>query len=222
MEFPPFVIICGHYGCGKTNLSLNIAIAQARLGKNVTLVDLDVVNPYFRSSDHSRLLEIYNIRLIAPKSAGGNLDAPALPPEILAVFDAPDDSSDFTIIDAGGDPVGATVLGRFSNRIIKKGYEMLYVVNRYRPETADAQTAAALLPEIEAASHLCATGVVNNSHLMGETTRETVVASMRFARETAARLELPLKMVAVPRELAAQFSQRDAFPIDVYVKTPWA
>jgi nitrogenase subunit NifH len=221
MDFPPFVIICGHYGSGKTNLSLNIAVAQAKLGKNVTLVDLDIVNPYFRSSDYDQLLDIYNIRLIATKSAKGNLDAPALPPDILSVFDKPDDPNDFTVIDVGGDPAGATVLGRFSARIRKKGYSMLYVINKNRPETGDAQTAAALLPEIETVSRLSATGVVNNSHLMGETTRETIVGSMRFARDTAARLELPLVMVTAPREIAADLKQKNTFPIDIYVKTPW-
>jgi MinD superfamily P-loop ATPase len=220
MELPSFVIICGHYGCGKTNLSLNLAVAEAKLGKRVTLVDLDVVNPYFRSSDYERLTDIYGIRLIAPKFAGSTLDAPGISGEVSAVFDKREDS-DFTIIDAGGDPVGATVLGRFSHKIKEIGYEMLYVINKNRPMTASSADAAALLPEIEAKSRLSATGVVNNTHLMSETTRETVVGSMRFARETARRLELPLVMVTAPREIATELRQKDIFPIDIYVKTPW-
>ncbi|MBR4225675.1 MAG: hypothetical protein IKM91_09140 [Candidatus Methanomethylophilaceae archaeon] len=49
-------VVCGHYGAGKTNLSINLAADCARRGEDVTLIDLDVVNPYFRSADYSEQL----------------------------------------------------------------------------------------------------------------------------------------------------------------------
>ncbi|MDR2605933.1 MAG: ParA family protein [Oscillospiraceae bacterium] len=221
IKIPEFLIICGHYGTGKTNLSLNLAVEQAKSGKRVSLVDMDIVNPFLRSSDYGKLLELYGIRLISPKFAGSSLDAPGLPAEILAAFDRKQSEDSATIIDAGGDPAGATVLGRFAKRIRAGGYEMWYVINKSRPEAATPTDAAELLTEIETISRLSATGVVNNTHLMGETTRETVVGSMLFARETAARLELPLIMVTAPRAIASELTQKNVFPIDVYIKTPW-
>jgi Mrp family chromosome partitioning ATPase len=50
-------IVTGHYGSGKTNLSVNLAINAAKEGKNVTIVDLDIVNPYFRTADFKQLFE---------------------------------------------------------------------------------------------------------------------------------------------------------------------
>ena len=210
-------IISGHYGTGKTNLSLNIAIDAAKTGRSVTLVDLDIVNPYFRSSDYKALLEEHGIHLIAPGSAGTTLDVPALPAEIYSVFD----SHDFVLFDVGGDDAGATALGRFSSKIAKHGYEMLYVINRYRPMTSHSPDAADLLREIETASRLKASGIINNSHLMTLTTEQTVLDSLEFAKETARALKLPIKMTAVPETLPTNPDIPDSYPIKIYVRTPW-
>ncbi len=220
-----FTLVTGHYGSGKTNLSINLALDLRARFDAVTLVDLDVVNPYFRSSDYTGLLEAHGIRVIAPRFAGTTLDTPSLPPAIDAVFD----TEGAVIFDIGGDDVGATALGRFAARVAAVDHDLLYVINRYRNLTGTPAEAAALLPEIERASHLRATGVVNNSHLRDETTPAVVLDSRAFADETAALLGLPLACTTVPRRLAGAFSDvpgdptyvMNAYPIDVYVRTPW-
>jgi hypothetical protein len=226
-ELKRFIVVTGHYGCGKTNLSINLALDFAAAGEQVTLVDLDIVNPYFRSSDYASLLAARDVRLIAPSFAGTTLDTPSLPAEMYAAFDTA--TAGRVILDVGGDDAGATALGRFSAEIAALDYDLLYVVNRYRNLTATAAEAVALLPEIEAASHLKATGVVNNSHLQRETAAATVLGSLAFGREVAALLGLPLVATAVPREILGEFSQEagdaayveNAYPVDVYVHTPW-
>ena len=187
-------IICGHYGCGKTNLALNLALDAAENGP-VTLVDLDIVNPYFRSSDYLPVLKDSGIRLIAPVFAGTTLDTPTLPPEVQSIF-AP--GAGTVYIDAGGDDAGATVLGGLSANIKKSGYEMLYVVNRNRVLSQTPEDCAAILREIEAASRLKATGIVNNSHLGVETSWENVRASLPFAHAAAEAAGLPLLYSTVP------------------------
>lgn len=212
------MLICGHYGCGKTNLSLNLALDLAETGEPVTLVDLDIVNPYFRSSDYLALLEKRGVRLISPRYAHSTLDIPALPAEIASTFELPGR----VLLDVGGDDAGATALGRFSPFIRQLDYDMLYVVNKYRPLTGDSRSAAALLGEIEAASRLKATGVVNNSHLMGDTSAETVLEALPYARETAAELGLPLRYTTAPKALAPQLGQvENLYSVTVYVRTPW-
>jgi len=220
-----FTVVTGHYGCGKTNLSMNLALDLAREGRDVTLVDLDIVNPYFRSSDSHELLAQRGVRLIAPTFAGTTLETPSLPAEIYSAFEV----TGPVIFDVGGDDAGATALGRYSAEIAAIDYELLYVINRYRNLTATPAEAAALLLEIEAAAHLKATGVINNSHLQAETTAETVLDSLEFARETAGLLGLPLVATAVPKRLADEFSDtpgetsyvENAYPVEVYVRTPW-
>lgn len=193
-------ILCGHYGCGKTNLALNLALAAARSPGPVTLCDLDVVNPYFRSSEYRSLLEGQGVRVIAPVFAGTTLDTPTLPPELASIFSP---QSGRVFIDAGGDDAGVTALGGLSGRLKESGYEMLYVVNRYRALSQTPEEAAALLREIEAASRLRAAGIVNNSHLGAETTAECLIEGRKFGEETARLTGLPLLYSTVPEFAAA-------------------
>jgi hypothetical protein len=220
-----FTVITGHYGCGKTNLALNLALDLADAHDEVMLVDLDIVNPYFRSSDYAAMLERHGVRVISPTFAGTTLDTPSLSGAIYSAFD----TAGAVIFDVGGDDVGATALGMFAKEIRVIDHSLLYVINRYRNLTGTPAEAAALLPEIEHASHLTATGVVNNSHLRDETTAQTVLDSLAFARDTAALLTLPLVCTTVPERLAGEFSTdpeaathvENAYPIQIHVRTPW-
>lgn len=215
-------ILCGHYGCGKTNLSLNLALQMARQKKSVTLLDMDIVNPYFRSSEYGALLSAENIRLITPVFAGTALDTPVLPPEMYSIFTEKNAEGE-VFVDAGGDDAGITALGGLSGQLREAGYEMLYVINRNRVLSQTPEQAVALLREIEAASHLRATAMINNTHLGVETTVETVLDSIPFARETANLSGLPLLYTTIPDFAVAD---RQALPGDVrtihrYVKFPW-
>ncbi len=193
---PRITVICGHYGCGKTNLTLNLALEAAQGGEGpVTVVDMDVVNPYFRSSEYGPLLSRRGVRLITPVFANTTLDTPTLPPEIYGVF-RPDAGTVF--IDAGGDDAGAVALGGLHAQLEEAGYELLYVINRYRVLSQTPQEAAALLPEIEAAARLRATGLVNNSHLGVETTSQILTEALPFAWETARLTGLPLLYSTAP------------------------
>lgn len=220
-----FTVITGHYGSGKTNLSINLALDLAAIYDEVLLVDLDVVNPYFRSSDYTAMLAEHGVRVISPTFAGTTLDTPSLSAAVSAAFD----TTGAVIFDVGGDDMGATALGRYSKEISAIDHELLYVVNHYRNLTGGPDEAAALLAEIESACHLKATGVVNNSHLKDETTAATVLDSLEFGRQTAALLGLPLRFTTVPERLAAEFSNdsgaagfvENTYPIKIHVRTPW-
>lgn len=219
-QFGQFIIVCGHYGCGKTNLSLNLAVNLQKAGRKVTLVDLDLVNPYFRSSDFQEIIDSSQIELIAPIFAHSNLDLPALPADLHRIFSMKDRT---VIIDVGGDDAGATALGSISRSIQQMKYQMLYVVNRYRALTQTPEEASRLLKEIEAASRLKATGVVNNSHLQGETTRDDILEAIPFARNTAELLSLPLAFTTAPAFLAEKLLEcgEEVYPVEIYVKPPW-
>lgn len=215
------IIVCGHYGCGKTNLSLNLAIDIAKAGEQVTLIDMDLVNPYFRSSEYGELLQQNGVRLIQPVYANSTLDVPAISPAVSVALSGGGDGT--VILDVGGDDVGATALGQFSAAIAQHPYEMYYVVNHYRPLSAGAQETTELLWEIEAASRLKATGVVNNSHLKQETTCEDIRRAFPYGVEIAEKLELPLCFTTVPEELAAEMQDTlpGLRPVKVYVHSPW-
>lgn len=184
-------ILCGHYGCGKTNLALNLALEEAPC----TLADLDIVNPYFRSSEYEALLAQNEVRFIKPVFAGTTLDTPTLSPALFSIFD---EAAGRVLIDAGGDDAGVTALGGLSSQLEACGYEMIYVINRNRVLSQTPEDAAGLLREIETASRLKATGIVNNTHLGVETDLETVLEGLPFAQKTAELCNLPLFYSTAP------------------------
>ncbi len=217
MDFAELTIICGHYGSGKTNLSLNTVLFLARSGFKTTLIDLDIVNPYFRASDSREMLENSGVRVIGPTLAGSTLDVPFLPPEIDGALKG----EGHVIIDAGGDDSGATALGRYAGLISLRPYEMIYVVNCYRALSQTPEEALVLLREIETASHLKATSVVNNSHLIGQTEPETILKSVPYAKKVSELSGLPIKFTCVPETLIEKLDIPDAFPVVRLVRTPW-
>ena len=193
--FKRLTIISGHYGSGKTNIAVNIAKKLAESQKNVALADLDIVNPYFRSKDSQRELEEKGIRLICSLYANSNVDIPALPQEMYALTD---DKSLTAVLDIGGDDRGALVLGRLADNIkAENNYEMLMVVNKFRPETKDADSAIEIMHEIEAASKIKFTGIINNSNLGIETDENCILSSLSFAEEIAEKTGIPVVMTTV-------------------------
>lgn len=249
----PVTVVAGHYGVGKTNLAVNLALDAAEAGAEVVLVDLDIVNPYFRSSDYTDLLESRGVRVVAPVLAGTSLDSPSLsgrvgtaiewaqgalegaPREPVAVAAEADGSAGArvperaVIIDVGGDDVGATALGRFSELVARAPYALIYVVNRYRNLTPSPEDALVVLREIEQKSGLRATAVANNSHLKQETSVEVVEAALDFGQQVAALAGVPLAFATASKSLACGenqgvFSfaeQQNVYPVSVFVKTPW-
>ncbi|MCR5847136.1 MAG: ParA family protein [Lachnospiraceae bacterium] len=220
-----FNIICGHYGCGKSNYSINLALEMAQNGRRVMLVDLDLVNPYFLSSGYKEMLEENGIKVIAPLFANTNVETPALPADLNLMFETDMD----VVMDLGGDDAGAVVLGRYSPQLSEINYEMTYLVNKYRNLTATVEDTVEILKEIEAASRCKATKVINNSHLKFETTYQTVEESIEYAKEVSDKLGLPFIGSTVPKFLLEDEETRNKiesspetfFPIDIFVRAPW-
>ena len=199
MDFKRIVLLSGHYGSGKTNIAVNLALRMKAAREKVAIADIDIVNPYFRTKDSQTGLEKAGIRLICSDFAGSNVDLPALPQDVYAITDEPDL---FSVIDVGGDDRGALALGRWRDAILRENdYEMLFVINRFRPLTADALSTIEVMREIELASGMPFTAVVNNSNLGEETTVRDVLNSRDYAAEICERTGLPLKMTAVREAL---------------------
>ena len=213
------LLLCGHYGSGKTNIAVNLAQAIKREYPIVTLADLDIVNPYFRSKDSATDLEEAGIRLICSHYANSNVDIPALPSDLYALTD---DRRMRAVIDIGGDDRGALALGRLAPSILEENdYEMMMVINCYRPLTRDAASTVEVMREIEAASAgIRFTALVNNSNLGVETTAEDVLESLRYANEVASLSGLPVVMTTADERLQEELKDKisNLFPLKLQKK----
>lgn len=207
------IAVTGHYGSGKTNLAVNLAVDFAKEGERVTIIDLDIVNPYFRTADFSELFGLLGIKLVAPQFANTNLDIPSLGFDMAAVING----CDRLIIDVGGDDTGAVALGQYATVLGNFGCELYYVVNRYRYLTRTPSEAVELLRDIEQVSRIRAKGIVNCSNLGSQTTADDVKVTADYALKCASEAGVPLALTAAERSLGVE----GAYPVDVYVRQFW-
>lgn len=213
-------LFAGHYGSGKTNIAVNFALKLAQTGKRVTIADLDIVNPYYRTKDSEDELNRAGIRVISSEFANSNVDFPAMPGEAYSIID---DKQSFAVCDVGGDDRGAYALGRFSTEIKAQDYEMFLVINRYRPLTRDVDSLIEIKNEIEAAAAIPFTAIINNSNLGRETTPESVLASLDYANEASSRLELPLKLTTVYEPIYNELKDKieNLMPLSLQKRNFW-
>ena len=210
--------VTGHYGTGKTEFSVNLALALAAEGERVALADLDIVNPYFRSRERRELLEAAGVRLVATSQALADADVPALPAELHALLE---DRTLRGVLDVGGDPSGARVLARYRAKLRAEDCQLLYVVNARRPEVSTAERSVEYLRGIEAVTGLSCTGLVNNTHLCGETAPEDIRAGAALAGEVSRLTGIPVVCHAAEARFAGGLRDLDPFPMALYMKKPW-
>jgi len=221
LDIKRITVLAGHYGSGKTNIAVNYAMALSDSGKKVSIADLDIVNPYFRAKDTKDILGDMGIRMISSEYANSNVDTPALPADAYSVFE---DKSVYAVVDVGGDDRGALALGRYAPYLLEENdYEMLFVINKYRFLTADAESTVEVMHEIESASGVKFTGIVNNSNLGEETEAQAVEKSMDYANEVSRLTGLPIKMTTVRQELYGDLNKKikNLKPIGLYVRQSW-
>lgn len=199
-------LFAGHYGSGKTNLAVNYATLMKKQGYDVIIADLDIVNPYFRTKDSEEQLKELGIELISSRFANTNLDIPSLPQEMYRTVQ---DKSKYAVMDIGGDDAGAIALGRFAPFINEEdNYDMVFVVNFFRPLSRTAEEAYEIMKEIEAASKLKFTSIINNSNLGELTTAEDVLSTAALAEKLSSLSGLPIKMTSVMQSLSQELNDK--------------
>ena len=220
MQAKRVTLFAGHYGSGKTNIAVNFALHLAGEGKAVTLADMDIVNPYYRSKDSAQELEAAGVKVIASAYANTNVDVPALPQEMYSVTE---DTSRYAVLDVGGDDRGALALGRYAPAILQENdYHMIYVFNASRPLSRTAEMALEIMGEIEVAGGIPFTAIVNNTNLGRDTDWETVAASRQEAEKLSQISGLPLLFTAVEESVLPinEWGNETYFPLKLQ-KTIW-
>jgi len=222
MDSKRVTVFMGHYGSGKTFVAVNYAVMLARKGLPVSIYDLDIVNPYFRTVDAEKTLAKEGVELVVSPFAETNVDIPAMNSKSYKMLDALDR---YAVADIGGDDRGALALGRFAERIkSENNYDALWVVNKFRPETRDIEGALEIKNEIESTGKLKFTGIVNNANLGLETKEEDILEGLKFANELSLVTGLPVKFTSVRRDLITdKLSEKikEILPVDPIKYGDW-
>lgn len=206
-------ILAGHYGSGKTNIAVNLALREKKSCERLAIADLDIVNPYFRTEDSREELEAAGIRMICSGYANSNVDLPSMPEDLYVITE---DKDLRVIIDVGGDDRGALALGRLSGALREEGsFDMLMVTNCARPLTRTAEETMEVMREIETAGRLPFTGIINNTNLGRDTDAETVLSSMEYAKKVSELSGLPIVFTSIEETLLPELTGKvpDLFPM---------
>lgn len=215
------LVLVGNYGSGKTEISLNLALKLARRGEKVTLVDLDIVNPYFRSSERTELLEKEGVKVYAPSFAMTTVDVPSLPADIQAVFA---DKSRRVIFDVGGDDTGAAALGQYKPYFDQDDVEVLFVVNAFRPLSGDADSVCDLMLRVAGRSRLSPTAVINNANVAWETEESDLVRGEELLHEVSTRMNLPIGYLCAKQDILDKLPDHlsgERIAIDILMRPEW-
>ncbi|MBU1341455.1 MAG: cobalamin biosynthesis protein CbiA [Proteobacteria bacterium] len=222
IDIKGIVIICGNYGSGKTETAVNLAAARKKDGIDVKIADLDLVNPYFRTREARVYLENLGIKVVLPDKQYMHADLPILAPAVAGMIRQP---SELTILDAGGDDVGVTVLAALEDHLSKKTVHMLQVINPFRPFTETVQGCIKIKEEIESCSKIKITGLVSNANLIDETTPEHIYKGYDFLRDISKATGLKIEFITACSHLIPRL-EMDRFTCPVLeinrkLNPPW-
>jgi hypothetical protein len=196
------VVIVGSYGSGKSEVAVNLALHHREAGLAVRLADLDLVNPYFRSREAAGVLAGRGVEVVLPPADLQRSELPVLSPMVAGLLRRP--AEGLTLLDVGGDGVGARVLAALQTAFAGRPYRMLLVVNPLRPATATLGGCLKIRAEIEAAAGLKVTGLIGNANLIEETTAELIRSGLGFMQDLSRASGLPLVCITAPEDLAAE------------------
>ena len=223
-QWPKTIAVTGALGSGKTEFALNLARGLKKNDKKVTIADADIINPYFCIRQITETLEQEGFTILNPPDAAKWSDMSIINPRI---GNAVVDSSDHLILDVGGDAGGVMALKQFEPDIQSSGYQLLLIVNAYRPKTATAEGVALMASRMEKLCGLKVGALVSNSHLMEGTTAEDVARGLDIVLEAGQNMNLPVLYAVVAPELyehAKTFLKGHKvplWPLIRFMKRPW-
>lgn len=201
----------GEYASGKSEVALNRALRLVQQGRQpVTLVDFDLVEPFYTLRPLKKSLEEKGLQVLAwetEKTMGLGEAGMVLKPEIRWALRRQGD----VIIDVGYGVAGARKLRLLEDVREHPELKIYVVINIARPLTSDV---AGILEYIKSLGIVH--GVINNSHWGDDTTINIIQEGAQVVTEVARILGLPVIGTTAEQKFFHQISQRDSMGNPVF------
>ncbi len=214
-------IFAGHYGSGKTTAAVAYGKKLREQHEKVMIVDIDLINPYYRTKDAQDELDALGIQVVSPTYANTNIETPSIPAGVMAAFSQKDT---YVVFDAAGDDDGAVVLSRYFIDFSQEEYDFFLVINSKRPLTKDKESIIMYKRDIEVASRLLFTALVNATNLSYETTLADILEGEKIAEEVSQECKIPNRYTFVWDKLMEELPpevQKKAIGVQLFHKKPW-
>lgn len=215
------IVLTGHYGSGKTEIAVNLALLLSRAARQVAIVDLDIANPYFRSREAVKRLSEEGVRLVSNAyDCDITADLPALSASVKSYIG---DSNTNLVIDVGGNDSGARILNQYRDELKGSNAAFYIVVNVFRPETDNADKIIEMINSIEAETGTPIEGLINNSNMLRETKPIHVISGYRILKTVSERTGIPVVANFAEEKFADSLEDccEGFIPISLYMRPRW-
>lgn len=214
-------VFTGHFGSGKTEISINYAMKLLKDKKDTCIVDLDIVNPYFSVREVREHLESLGMRVVSPPIEVTTAELSTVPAEVLTAFN---NKKYDAVFDVGGDDTGAVALGQYNRYFMEEPYDMYFVINTNRPFTSDADSIVEYVDSIQRASRLKVSYFINNTNLSYETSVDDIIKGQEIIKEASLRLNIPIRYTCVREDLTEKLPEGiegEIFKLKIFMRPVW-
>ncbi|MGF6907831.1 hypothetical protein [Fusobacterium sp. PH5-44] len=182
-------IITGNAGSGKTEFALQYAFNQKKFYEKINIVDLDVINVYFRSREISKSLKENSITILGSNNlTHDNSDLPNVSYAFESLLNK--ENKEKVIIDLAGSENGLKLLMALKNKNFE--HDLWFACNIFREETDNADKIKKLIEKYEEFSGLKITGLINNSNLLEDTSLNDIIEGEKILEIVSKEKKVPI------------------------------
>ncbi len=194
----------GEFASGKSEVAINRAIHLKDTRQNeVTLVDLDLVNPFYTLRPIKKLIEDKGIFVISWERRRGLLGqgeaSILLKPEMRWALKRKGD----VILDIGYGPYGARIFNLIEDAYTDPNFKIYMIVNISKPLTSTVDDIVEYVKSFGRVD-----GLINNSHLGDYTTPDVIEEGIEKVKKASFILKIPVVATVVEEKLKKEFENR--------------
>ena len=202
-------IYTGAYASGKSENALNRAIEYTKQKKEITLVDLDTVEPAYCMRPIAKKLREYGINLILQSDYFGLGEAGSyVTNEQINCLKT---TNNDIIIDVGYGVTGLDTLDILTDIDLEKNIKIYLVVNTSKFETKDKDSIIEYINFNSGENKKPwkkISGLISNTHLGDETELKDIINGYNILKEVSKETNIPISAISLDKKFAKDFTDK--------------